>query len=273
MKLFTSDLDRTLIFSERTVGQKHSITCVEHVEGNEQSFMSDKEIAYLKELEQSTYIVPVTTRSQQQYERVKIFEHTIVPKYAVMANGGIVLKDGQRDAQWDELVQQSLRNPLPVPDFKGRFEKQRTLNFFLREYEVEGLFYMLAVDEGILRHEELQLFQQELAAEGWASYLHGRKFYALPTTLTKEAAVQYVCDQLPHTLHIAAGDSLMDLGMMELADIGYTPKHGEVYMKLGEHTPVEVVLEEGVVFAETILQRMLKSEFGNALEGWNKITR
>ncbi|MBS7344172.1 MAG: hypothetical protein KIG60_00670 [Caryophanon sp.] len=260
MKLFTTDLDRTLIFSHRTIGARDDVKCVELFEGKEQSFMSHKQIELLHELKESTHIIPVTTRSQLQYERISFFQQDIIPSYAVVANGGIVFKDGKRDAQWDELVQQAVKDALPIGDFTTRFETHRAHNFFLREYETEGLFYMLAVDEQTLRHDDLQLFQQELLQEGWTSYLHGRKFYALPSTLTKEAAVQYVVDQLPHTVHIAAGDSMMDLGMMQLADIGYTPKHGEVYAHYGDDCPVEVILQEGAAFAETMLQQILATK-------------
>lgn len=257
MKLFTTDLDRTLIFSHRTIGEREDVQCVELFEGKEQSFMSHKQIKLLHELKESAHIVPVTTRSQMQYERISFFQHELVPSYAVMANGGIVFKDGKRDAQWDALVQQRMNDALPIRDFTTRFQTHRAHDFFLREYETEGLFYMLAVDEAALRHDDLRAFQDDLAIEGWTSYLHGRKFYALPSTLTKEAAVQYVASQLPHTEHIAAGDSMMDLGMMQLADVGYTPKHGEVYAHYGDACPVNVILKEGADFAEAMLAQIL----------------
>ena len=260
MKLLTTDLDRTLIFSHRTIGDRQHVACVELFEGKEQSFMSHKQIELLHELSHSTHIVPVTTRSQLQYERISFFQQELIPSYAVVANGGIVFKDGKRDAQWDALVKQAVSDSLPIAEFTTRFAKHRAHDFFLREYETEGLFYMLAVDEATLRQDDLQLFQQELAAEGWTSYLHGRKFYALPSKLTKEAAVQYVADQLSHTLHIAAGDSMMDLGMMQLADVGYTPRHGEVYAHYGNDCPVEVILEDGATFAEVMLQQILATK-------------
>ena len=260
MKLFTSDLDRTLIFSHRTIGERQDVRCIEMLDGKEQSFMSHKEIELLKELEQSAHIVPVTTRSQVQYERISLFQQELIPSYAVMANGGIVFKGGARDAQWADIVRQAMKDSVAIRDFASRFETHRAHDFFLREYETEGLFYMLAVDEAMLRHDDLNVFQQELASEGWTSYLHGRKFYALPASLTKEAAVQYVVDQLPHTVHIAAGDSLMDLGMMQMADVGYTPKHGEVYAHYGDDCPVDVILKEGADFAEDMLTRILTTK-------------
>ncbi|OCS86721.1 HAD family hydrolase [Caryophanon latum] len=260
MKLFTTDLDRTLIFSHRTIGERGDVQCVELFEGKEQSFMSHTQIKLLHELKESAHIVPVTTRSQMQYERISFFQQQLIPSYAVMANGGIVFKDGKRDAQWDSLVQQRMKDALPIRDFTTRFQTHRAHDFFLREYETEGLFYMLAVDEAALRHDDLRAFQDDLATEGWTSYLHGRKFYALPSTLTKEAAVQYVASELPHTKHIAAGDSMMDLGMMQLADVGYTPKHGEVYAHYGDACPVNVILKEGADFAEAMLAQILATK-------------
>ena len=81
MKLFTTDLDRTLIFSHRTIGEREDVQCVELFEGKEQSFMSHKQIKLLHELKESAHIVPVTTRSQMQYERISFFQHELVPSY------------------------------------------------------------------------------------------------------------------------------------------------------------------------------------------------
>lgn len=259
MNVFTSDLDRTLIYSKRTIGAQGNIRCIEQLEGEDLSYMTTRSIELLKEIQNHTHFVPVTTRSQLQYERISVFQNEITPKFAIVANGGIVLKEGKRDQQWDELVAQRLATEsVSFEEFKTRFKNIRNSDFFLRELEVESLFYMLRINPDKLNMDELTNYMNELSEEGWASFLHGTKFYALPFALTKEAAVAYVLSQIDYEEHFAAGDSLMDLGMLKEAKVGFTPLHGEIYAHYKEQVPVQLIAESGATFTEVILEKICK---------------
>ena len=66
--LLACDLDNTLIYS-----YKHRVpgdSCVEWLDGQEQSFMTERTQALLRQLPANVRLVPVTTRSKEQYQRI-----------------------------------------------------------------------------------------------------------------------------------------------------------------------------------------------------------
>jgi hypothetical protein len=65
------------------------------------------------------------------------------------------------------------------------------------------------------------------APRGWTVSLQGRKVYAVPRPLTKAAAAVELRDRLGGPL-LAAGDSLLDADLLDVADWAIRPAHGEL---------------------------------------------
>ncbi len=254
MNVFTTDLDRTFIFSERTVNRlAEELVCIEQWEGRDLSFVSKALLDYVLNIEEDTLIIPVTTRALRQYERITLFTDSYKPSYAIAANGGVVMKNGIRDQQWDEILKIRLQESASFKDMARMFEKQWQHKMFRRITDADELFYVLMLVEENIDKAWLAELQEEMRKVGWNSYVNGRKFYVLPKTLTKEHAVEYVLEDIPYKTHYAAGDSIMDLGMLEMADIAFTPMHGELYKQQGDTLKATVVYEEGVRFTEMII--------------------
>ena len=254
MNVFTTDLDRTFIFSERTVNRlAEELVCIEQWEGRDQSFVSKALLDYVMNLEEDTLIIPVTTRALHQYERITLFSDSYKPSFAIAANGGVVLKNGMRDLEWDGILKGQLQESAPFTEMERMFEQQWHHAMFRRITEADGLFYVLMIEKEQADWGWLEELQQEMRKVGWNSYVNGRKFYVLPDALTKERAVEYVLQDIPYNRHYAAGDSIMDLGMLEMADVAFTPMHGELYKQRGDTLKATIVYEEGVRFTEMIL--------------------
>ena len=95
MDILFTDLDNTLIYSRKTDIKKR--ISVEVYKGEDNSFMSKYSYELLKKLHERLLIVPVTTRTYTQYERINL---SILPKYVLCANGGQLLKNGVSDDEW-----------------------------------------------------------------------------------------------------------------------------------------------------------------------------
>ena len=98
--IFASDLDRTLIYSNRLLTKNHLPVPIRNVEvynGREISYMTEKAIALLRELADEMMFIPVTTRTVEQYHRIALFREEIRPTYAITCNGGVVLNNGNVD--------------------------------------------------------------------------------------------------------------------------------------------------------------------------------
>jgi predicted mannosyl-3-phosphoglycerate phosphatase (HAD superfamily) len=64
---------------------------------------------------------------------------------------------------------------------------------------------------------------------GWGLSVQGRKAYLVPLALTKQAALAEVVRRVGATTVVAAGDSLLDRGLLESADAAIRPAHGELH--------------------------------------------
>ena len=99
MSIFFTDLDNTMIYSHhRGIGKPKIV--VEHLDGKEQSFMTEFSYDFLSSADWLE-IVPVTTRTKQQYDRIECSEKLRF-KYAIVCNGGKLLVDGQEDLEWSD---------------------------------------------------------------------------------------------------------------------------------------------------------------------------
>ena len=105
--LFASDLDNTLLFSHQHA--RAGDVCVEHLDGKAQGFFPPGVIRGLAQINRTMRFVPVTSRSIAQFLRIQ-FPAGCVPKYALVANGGLLLRIGEatrvllRRMPWKILV-------------------------------------------------------------------------------------------------------------------------------------------------------------------------
>lgn len=231
MLLFTSDLDRTLIYSQRMMSNFPPATAtivVEQRDGEVISMMTEDTIALLQQVYAHTLFVPVTTRALYQYERIHLIKE-LYPTFAITSNGGTILEKGCPNEDWAKLLRKRIADTsIPQADMLRHFQTIRSDAWLQRSYYMDELFYVHHVDTEVLHEEEYQAIVQEFAVHGWHVLLQGKKLYVMPKVLTKEAAIEYIQQFCMYDVHIAAGDSIMDYGMLAMADIGYTPYHGDL---------------------------------------------
>lgn len=261
MILFTADLDRTLIYSTRMM-RKYPVVgevlAIEHKGDEVVSLMSRRSMELLHQVNVNHHFVPVTTRSIDQYERIQLFQQSIQPKYAITSNGGTLFVNGTPDAEWGKLIREKIvLTALPNEEMLQAFARIRHGEWVERERCMDGLFYLFYVDEARIPHAELAAFEKELFALGWRMFLQGRKLYVLPTCLNKAAAVAYLQESVDYDVHIAAGDSIMDYDMLIQADIGYSPRHGELFKLQGNDAKITWLNEQGATSAEELISNLL----------------
>ena len=105
--LFASDLDNTLLFSHRH--RQPEDRCVERLNGAEQGFFTRETPDLLPQVVQRVHLLPITTRSIEQYQRIQWPDGT-APRIALTANGAVLLRDGQVDRAWYAASQALVRD-------------------------------------------------------------------------------------------------------------------------------------------------------------------
>lgn len=229
--LAAADLDRTLIYSRRAAGRRTDsevdLVCVEHYEGEPLSYMTAAAAALVAELARVAEFVPVTTRTRAQLARVQL--PGVVSRYAVAANGGVILEDGEVDTAWSGHVAQTLdRTSAPLGEVWAYMQDVFAPDFTTALRTAEGLFTY-----AVTRQDRIPAgFLAELAAwsadRGWRTSLQGRKLYLVPQGLTKSAAIGELAGRVAAGRVLAAGDSLLDADMLLAADAAIRPSHGEL---------------------------------------------
>ncbi len=82
--------------------------------------------------------------------------------------------------------------------------------------------------------------------------MQGRKIYALPSGLTKEAALVEVVQRTGAARLLAAGDGALDAGFLAVADAAIRPPHGELHEMGWQATNLRVAPSAGVLAGEEI---------------------
>lgn len=228
--LVASDLDRTLIYSStaRRLGADEApVVEVEVHDGKPVSFMTAAAAQALVELAARAALVPVTTRVYEQYQRVRLPGPPA--RYAVLANGGIVLVDGVPDPAWSRRVAAALADGFPLARVWDQVGHVCHPEFTVMLRNAADLFCYAVVRARRLPAGFVDDVAGWAAERGWRTSLQGRKLYWVPEALTKSAAVAEVARRAEATHVLAAGDSLLDVDLLLAADRGIHPRHGELY--------------------------------------------
>lgn len=259
------DLDRTLIYSESAFASvvgtdctDESRVCVEIFESKPLSYLTNACAELLLELAQCAAFVPATTRTREQYARVRL--PVGVPEYAICANGGHILVAGQPDWEWHQLVRRKIQAACaPLEEIRGKLRMDAAYPWLLNTRTADDLFVYSIVDRPRVPATWLAQLSEGVNSCGWTISLQGRKLYALPKPLSKGAAMIEVAQRVGASRVLAAGDSLLDKEMLVAADLSWRPGHGEL-ADSGWSAPTTVSLGVvGALAGEEILRCMLQS--------------
>lgn len=247
MYLFNSDLDNTLIYSyKRDIGADK--INVERYQGREISFITRRTSWLLKDVMEKTIFVPTTTRTVEQYERIDL--GIGIPDYALVCNGGILLRNGMEDPEWYmdslELIQNS-RDEIEKGILLLRDDARRIFELrFLRELFV---FTKCREPEAVVRDMKSAL------DIGRVDVFHnGAKVYVVPKQLNKGAAVVRLKEKLGARTVIAAGDSEFDLSMLEKADYAIAPDSLREKLNMTGHI---CLVKDEELFSEKVLEQVI----------------
>ena len=250
--LFASDLDNTLLRSRKR--SDPGDRCVEWIHEKEQGFMTPETLRLLPAVGGRTRFVPVTTRSTEQYLRIR-FPAGSAPEYAAVTNGAVLLRRGEPDPAWAE----AMRGVID-PCRRELAEMERVLNGrkeFIRCRTVDDAYLFVYCAEGINVRETETRLREKTSLRVQAS---GKKIYLLPPALCKAGALRMLRDRFRPRRTVCAGDSPMDADMLSGADLAICPAElrplvsaAETAYWGGEGSFAEFVLNRVLAEAESLL--------------------
>ncbi|MEE1753305.1 HAD family hydrolase [Streptomyces sp. SP18CS02] len=266
--LIASDLDRTLIYSAAALGltmpdaEAPRLLCVEVYQRKPLSYLTETAAALLAALPPHAVFVPTTTRTREQYRRIRLPGPDA--RYAICANGGHILVDGVSDPRWQRTVAARLADECATLDeVRAHLLAAADPAWLLKERVAEDLFAYLVVERALLPEGWVRELAEWADGRGWTVSLQGRKIYAVPKPLTKSAAMREVARRTGADRVLAAGDSLLDADLLLAADRAWRPGHGELAETGWSAGHVDLLEEKGVRAGEEILRRFSSSVHPN----------
>lgn len=197
------------------------------------SYATPRQMSFLSWLSDSTLLVPVTARSRDALDRVRI-DWT----RAVCAHGGLILDgSGAPDPRWHErMAAEAGAHATSLSALSQRIlDEAPGASLRVRVLEEEGLpLYVLA------KHpdgdaEALAAAIDRVVPEvpaGWTVHRNGNNAAFLPPFLGKQHAVEFLLPELrrqyPDAPVIGIGDSLTDAPFMALCDFAMMPSRSQL---------------------------------------------
>lgn len=241
--LIFSDLDGTLIFSAER--KQDGDIVVERKDGREISCITPRQAELLPRLR----IIPVTTRSIEQYKRICI--RGFCPKYALVDNGGTLLINGIPDPEWTRASMKAVHAcSSELSECRKILERDENRIFEIRMVDEMFLFTKSAQPQMTLRALEA------VSGGNIQCCSTGQKVYAVPRGISKGTAAKRLAERLsPNAAIVCAGDSKMDIPLLNIADIAVFPDD----IDSGEITAKATVTAARERFSQTVTECFLKS--------------
>lgn len=243
MDILFSDLDNTLIYSHNRKINDEKIV-VEHLDGREQSYMIRRTYNFLIGSEWLNW-VPVTTRSEVQYKRLKYMD-TMHVKYAIICNGGKLLVDGIEDAQWTKKTLSLTETQLDdletaiklLKDVCGKTELYRP-DIYMCYIKVDNPKELYSKLIKLISSKNIQIQHDQ------------RKVYLFTESVNKGNAIRRFRNRFDVGNSVAAGDDTMDIPMLNEVDYALVSSKifSSVYASNKE-------LLEGDIFSNQICERL-----------------
>ena len=208
---FFSDLDNTLIYSHRHKPTTESVV-VEYLNGRVQSFMTKKSFDFFKNCRE-VRLIPTTSRTYAQYERLYNTFSKFGCKYALLCNGGILLENGRIDAEWLDETRRTAGSEL------------------LSLREAEEKIYDMLPEQHIHTAENIMLYVKNDRPAEFASrlgkileksdlyiYCDSHKVYCFPKSINKGNAIKRFSRRFNISETVSAGDGPQDISMLNASD-------------------------------------------------------
>lgn len=253
MVVFNFDLDNTIIYSYRHDIGKDKIN-VEIYHEREISFVTEVTRELLKKISEKILIIPTTTRTQEQYERINLNIGNL--KYALICNGGILLEDGVRSKSWLEESKRLIKDSRQEL-IKSQLLLEKDINRYFEVRYIEELFVFTKCHNP---ESVVDNLKKLLNTETVNVFNNGEKIYVVPKNLDKGTAVRRFKEYIGADKTIASGDSEFDVSMVCEADIGIVP---DGFMKTFNVDKCVLEMKGSRVFSEEMLlevSRILEKE-------------
>lgn len=224
--ILTADLDRTLIFSPRTLAPGGSPIPVEYRQGEPAGFLTEGALCALRAIQSKAVCLINTLRGLEQARRVD-FVRDGSCTYLALQNGLYLYRDGAEDKEWSDHVRRTVSD-LPL-DLAGGVEQVLRglpgIQCLSKQYEYLAVFF---VEESAFDDGACAELAGTLSGQGWALVRQRKKLYLHPLDIHKGAVLERVRTLEGGEETVGFGDSWFDLPMLRACRTAYALRDCEL---------------------------------------------
>ena len=260
-KVIFTDLDHTLIYSKRHFKTVQDLLCIEYLDGKPQSFIEKSNLRKISLLSSQYEWVPTTTRSLEQYRRLRDLEQVLQSNIAIVANGAIILKEGKRIEAWDKLISLYLQSIESLKDIENQVRDVVQAFSSVKSIVSRDDVYLTVILTSTVDLEQLtSLLMEALKKTSWTLWDQGKKLYIIPREITKERAVRYVKKYLKPSYTIGLGDSIMDYNFLCETDWAYISS-GSTLMKSGfvHSSTIQILNDSESLYVSRVMDFLIEN--------------
>lgn len=223
--LYATDMDRTIVFSQRFLDEYPTSAKYEIAETKGDRIISYVALDVKNKLHTlnnniNVEVVPVTTRSKAEFERINIGLNN---KYAIISNGGIILENGEPMKEWEDYL-------------SSKVDRVELMDVFMDLGELESVCRKVDIIDGkylFTKTDDAETFDLEINALRIkypnVEFTRQRgKIYGIPKAFSKSIALTWLKDRIKAETVVASGDSELDIPMLQVANYPFVPEHGEL---------------------------------------------
>lgn len=252
--IFSTDLDHTLIFTERHLRGDVPVVPVEHRLGEPFSYMTPGALAALRQIQKKAVCMVNTLRGYEQAMRVS-FVRDGSCRYLALQNGLYLFRDGLPDTDWAAHVARTV-SALPL-DLDGAAKRVLDglsgIERLSKRYEYLAVFF---VEEKRFDDSACGQLAQMLAKNGWELFRERKKLYLSPLAIDKGSVLRRVRILENGEEAIGFGDSWFDLPMLKACRHAFAPG-ASALAALSPAFPIFFSAQPGQAGSEEVLGRVL----------------
>lgn len=266
-----TDLDQTMAYSPNSMNlpdempQDLLLRVIEIYNNKPLSHTTALAYMNLEMMNRFAGLVPVTTRTEKQFKRLKMpgSLHTQLSgqrtQYAVTTNGAKILVNGTPDSFWHEKILTEFEHSsiASVGEVKKRLSFYEGMPWLESINKAEGMFFYMVVKPNHMPQHVKEDLRKWMDERNWNMSAQGRKVYFVPNFISKGKAFLEVVSRIGADYTMTSGDSLLDIPLLEVADLAFRPRHGELETKKYHQDNLVVTNAQGILAGEEITARML----------------
>lgn len=216
--VFFTDIDGTLINSHRRK-YEGKIIWAEYIKGKKQAYIPEGAFDSLKKLD--VEIVPVTSRSVNQFMRLTEFLKSLKVRRALVNNGSLLVPlSGKTDGETKRFNIETMKDCAAYAEsMENAFHILQTARGIRNLYAALPCFISAACgDIGEVKSKLPEALFGVLRIFG-----ERNKLYIMPEIISKGGQIERFCQTFGIVRKICAGDSENDISMLGTADLCFCP--------------------------------------------------